>query len=69
MIGRRQLLGLLGAPLTMRAVEPSILVHEHILVDFVGADGVSRSRYDANQVVAAAKPRLDEIVRLGCRRL
>jgi phosphotriesterase-related protein len=69
MIGRRQFLGLLSAPLALRAAEASILVHEHILVDFIGADGVSRSRYDASQVVAAAKPRLDEIKRLGCRRL
>lgn len=47
----------------------SILVHEHVLVDFIGAQGVSRSRYEQQDVVRAAKPKLDAIVKLGCRRL
>ncbi len=32
------------------------LSHEHVLVDFVGADRVSRDRYDADEVIAAALP-------------
>ena len=47
----------------------SILVHEHILVDFAGAEVASPSRYDRNEVFAAAKPKLDAIVKLGCVRL
>jgi phosphotriesterase-related protein len=55
--------------LTSCQKRPSILVHEHVLVDFVGAEGVSRSRYQRADVVRAAKPRLDAIVKLGCRRM
>ena len=32
------------------------LMHEHVLVDFIGADKVSRDRYDADEVVRAALP-------------
>jgi len=34
------------------------LVHEHVLVDFVGADQVSRQRYDAEEAFKAALPHL-----------
>jgi phosphotriesterase-related protein len=47
----------------------SILVHEHILVDFAGAAIASPSRYDRDDVIRAAKPKLDAIVALGCERL
>jgi len=56
---RRELLALAAAPLG----EPGILVHEHVLVDFTGA-----GRYDAGEVFRLAKPRLEEVARLGCRR-
>jgi predicted metal-dependent phosphotriesterase family hydrolase len=36
------------------------LIHEHLLVDFVGADRVSRSRYDREQVFARALPYLEQ---------
>jgi phosphotriesterase-related protein len=34
------------------------LVHEHVLVDFIGADQASRSRYDADEAFGAALPHL-----------
>ena len=34
------------------------LPHEHVLVDFIGADRVRRDRYDADTVVAAVLPHL-----------
>jgi phosphotriesterase-related protein len=49
------------APLA--ATEPSILVHEHVLVDFIGA-----GKWDSDEAFRAAKPKLDEVARLGCRR-
>jgi len=43
------------------------LMHEHILVDFIGADKVSRDRYDSEEVVRVALPHLKRIRELGCR--
>lgn len=43
------------------------LPHEHLLVDFIGAEGVSRSRYDPEQVFRAALPHLETVHDLGCR--
>jgi phosphotriesterase-related protein len=45
------------------------LMHEHILVDFVGAAQVSASRYDPEDVVRAALPRLLELKKAGCQTL
>jgi phosphotriesterase-related protein len=45
------------------------LVHEHILVDFVGADLVRRDRYDAEEVFRTALPFLEEAKRTGVRTL
>lgn len=53
-------------PVTVRN---SILTHEHILVDFIGADQASPSRYNADEVFAAAKPKLEEVKKYGCRRI
>jgi phosphotriesterase-related protein len=61
---RRSLLTLLSA-----AAPRSILVHEHVMVDFIGADRIAPSRYDPEDVFRAALPKLREIVQLGCRRL
>jgi phosphotriesterase-related protein len=47
----------------------SILVHEHVLVDFIGADQIMPGRYDPDDVFRAAKPKLDAIARLGCVRM
>ena len=44
-----------------------VLMHEHVLVDFAGADKVSRSRYDAEEVVKVALPHLRQARELGCR--
>ena len=45
------------------------LMHEHVLVDFVGADKVSPARYDRDEAFAAILPHLREARRLGCRTL
>jgi phosphotriesterase-related protein len=42
------------------------LMHEHVLVDFIGADRVSPDRYDANHVAAAVLPHLQQARALGC---
>jgi phosphotriesterase-related protein len=41
------------------------LPHEHVMVDFIGADKVNRLRYDADDVVATMLPYLREIEHLG----
>ena len=56
-----------GAALAGKAA--SVLVHEHVLVDFVGADQIRPGRYDGDEVFRIARPKLDEVRRLGCRRL
>lgn len=43
------------------------LMHEHVLVDFVGADKVSRERYDGDEAFAVALPHLRRAAELGCR--
>ncbi len=45
----------------------SALSHEHVLVDFVGADRVSPARYDANEVYDVVLPHLQAVRGLGCR--
>lgn len=42
------------------------LMHEHLLVDFIGAAGVSRSRYNADDVFNVALPHLRRVRDLGC---
>jgi len=46
-----------------------VLMHEHVMVDFVGAEQVSRSRYNADEVFDVALPHLREVRDLGCRTL
>ncbi len=62
---------MMAAPMAARAagVSPSVLVHEHVLVDFIGAGEIHPGRYDAEEVFRAARPKLEEVQRLGCRRL
>src|SRR5262245_41493847 len=43
------------------------LMHEHVMVDFIGADKVSRDRYDPEQVFATALPHLKRAAELGCK--
>jgi len=42
------------------------LMHEHVLVDFVGADKVSRSRYDSDEAFRTILPHLARVRRHGC---
>ena len=52
----------------MDAVEMGFtLSHEHILVDFVGADKVDPSRYDAEEVFHTALPKLLIAKEKGCK--
>jgi len=54
-------------------VEPTrlgpTLVHEHILVDFIGADKVSPERYDADEVFARMLPYLRDLKATGIKTL
>jgi phosphotriesterase-related protein len=45
------------------------LVHEHVLVDFAGAENVSRSRYDADEAFRTILPHLRDLQKRGCRTL
>jgi phosphotriesterase-related protein len=45
------------------------LMHEHVLVDFVGAESVSPQRYDADEVFQTALPHLKALRAAGCRTL
>lgn len=42
-----------------------IMEHEHVLVDFIGADKVSPSRYNQNEVFEKVLPFLQELKKLG----
>jgi len=45
------------------------LPHEHVLVDFIGADTVSPHRYDRDEVFEAVLPHLQQVYDLGGRTL
>lgn len=45
------------------------LTHEHILVDFIGADKIDPSRYNADEVFRLALPKLLEVKEKGCKTL
>jgi phosphotriesterase-related protein len=66
-VTRRRFVGALACPLWGQA--KSILVHEHILVDFIGADRIGPGRYDPEDVFRVARPKLEEVRKLGCVRL
>ena len=55
------------------AVAPDALVvtlpHEHVMVDFIGAEKAGRDRYDADEVFETALPHLQQVRKLGCRTL
>jgi predicted metal-dependent phosphotriesterase family hydrolase len=42
------------------------LMHEHVMVDFIGADKASRERYNRDEVFRAALPLLKQVRSLGC---
>ena len=60
--------GVTGA-LQAQSIPQTVLVHEHVLVDFGGADVAHPSRYNVDEVFNAARPRLEAAARFGCRRL
>jgi predicted metal-dependent phosphotriesterase family hydrolase len=41
------------------------LIHEHIMVDFIGADKINKNRYEPNEVFEVMSPYLKEIKDLG----
>jgi predicted metal-dependent phosphotriesterase family hydrolase len=45
----------------------STLAHEHVLVDFIGADKISRRRYNADEVYEVVLPFLQKAHESGCR--
>jgi phosphotriesterase-related protein len=45
------------------------LMHEHVLVDFIGAASVSPSRYDRAEAFKTVLPYLQQITKLGCSTL
>lgn len=45
------------------------LMHEHVLVDFAGADNIVSGRYDPDEVVRVVLPHLERIAKLGCATL
>src|SRR6187401_556374 len=45
------------------------LMHEHVLVDFIGADQVSPQRYDANHAFTTVLPHLLQARQHGCATL
>jgi phosphotriesterase-related protein len=65
---RREFLSI-AAGAAFAGVRRSILVHEHILVDFVGADQIRPGRYRRDDVFRVALPRLQEVRASGCQRL
>lgn len=70
---RREFLATLPSPILLalgiQEPPPSVLVHEHILVDFAGADRIRPGRYDPDEVFRVALPKLQELKAFGCRRL
>ena len=43
------------------------MIHEHMLVDFIGADSVSPERYDQDEVIAKVLPYLLEVKQFGVK--
>jgi phosphotriesterase-related protein len=66
-----------GAPRVVQTVTGPIaadrlgltLMHEHVLVDFIGADQVSASRYDRDHAFKVILPHLARARTLGCETL
>jgi phosphotriesterase-related protein len=72
-VHERQTGGARGIETATGAIAPEqlglTLMHEHVLVDFIGADRVSPSRYDADEVFRTVLPHLQQAKRLGCETL
>jgi len=69
MTSRREFLAVASACAAAQPLAGSVLVHEHVMVDFIGADQIRPGRYDPEEVFRLAKPKLEEVRRLGCVRL
>ena len=46
-----------------------VLMHEHVLVDFVGAEQITPGRYDPAEVFQTALPHLQKLRSVGCNTL
>jgi phosphotriesterase-related protein len=81
---RRDFLGTLAAAASLPGAERQVqtvtgpipvsklgttLMHEHVMVDFVGAGEVSPSRYNADEVFKTALPKLKALADAGCQTL
>ena len=55
--------------LSAASVPKSVLVHEHVMVDFIGADRIAPGRYDPEEVFRVAKSKIEEVKALGCVRI
>ena len=66
---RREWLALGPAAALSAGPRRSILVHEHVLVDFIGADAIRPGRYDPDEVFRVARPKLEAIRKFGCVRM
>jgi len=64
---RREFLASMAGPFL--AGKGTILVHEHVMVDFAGAGEIRPGRYDPEEVFRVAVPKLEEVKNLGCVRL
>jgi phosphotriesterase-related protein len=52
----------------IKATEMGVsLIHEHILVDFIGADSINENRWDKSKVTEKVIPYLNAIKDLGCQ--
>jgi phosphotriesterase-related protein len=43
------------------------LTHEHVMVDFIGADSTGEHRWDKDSVIMRALPYLEELKKYGCK--
>jgi phosphotriesterase-related protein len=43
------------------------LTHEHVLVDFIGAERINHDRWDRNDVLSVVLPYIEELKACGCR--
>ena len=61
-----------GVIMTVNGPIPSAMMgvtlfHEHILVDFIGADSINNKRWDRSKVIEKTLPYLKQIKDLGCQ--
>jgi phosphotriesterase-related protein len=62
----RRMVMTVNGPVAAKAMGTT-LIHEHLLVDFIGADQISPDRWQADQVVAKVLPYLLEAKKAGVR--